>query len=224
VRRSPIWQRNGVWYYTAGDGRRISLRTRDRAQALRAYRDELEPPPPPPAAPAAAAPPPPPPPVNSSPPAAEGGGAPPPPANGVDPLLEVGAGTSSSSDSGAPGGGGDDGGGGMPLSEEEVAGAAREMAVALVGLVTMVNGRLALARTGRLGAVQRDTYDRSVTAWLPITRRWALAWEMGPWTAVVLTTFSLCREQWTAENGTVAVDATPAEPPGVPQHASARAQ
>jgi hypothetical protein len=204
LRRSPIWQREGVYYYTADDGRRISLRTKDRAEALRRHRQALEPPPDPPA-PAAAAPP-----RATAPPpraARAGGGGPPPPPNGADPLLEVGAG-SSSSDSGAPGGGGDEGGG-MPLSEEEVNVAAREMAKTLVDLVAGINGRIALARTGRLGFVKRETYERTITAWLPITRRWALAWELGP---------------WTAEHGTVAVDGAPAGPPGVPVHESARAQ
>jgi hypothetical protein len=222
MRRSPIWQRNGVWYYTGDDGRRISLRTKDRAAALRRHRELLEREPDPPA-PAAAAPPPPPPPASlPSPPAGPSGGAGAPPPNGADPLLEVGAG-SSSSDSGAPGGGGDEGGG-MPLSQEEVNLAAREMAETIVGLVTTLNAAMVLKRTGRLGAVKRETYDRSVTAWMPITRRWALAWEMGPWTAVVLTTFSLCKEQWTGENGSVAVDTGQAAPPGVPVHESARAQ
>jgi hypothetical protein len=227
MRRSPIWQRNGVWYYTADDGRRISLRTKDRAEALRRHRAELErEPDPPPAAPAAAAPPPPPPPASiPSPPAVSpgGAGAPPPPGNGADPLLEVGADSSSSSDSGAPGSGGD-GGGGMPLSREEADLAARQMAETIVGLITTLNAAMVLKRTGRLGAVKRETYDRSVTAWVPITRRWALAWEMGPWTAVVLSTFSLCKEQWTGENGAVAVDPGPAGDPGVPMHESARAQ
>jgi hypothetical protein len=108
----------------------------------------------------------------------------------------------------------------MPLSEEDVEIAAREMAEQMVGGIALLSAMIIVQRTGRVGAVQRRTYDRSVEAWMVKTRQWAREWQMGPWTGICLCTFAMCREQWSGEHGTVA-----AEPdPGVPTHPSAQAQ
>jgi hypothetical protein len=214
VRRAPVWQRNGVYYYTAEDGRRISLRTKDRAEALRRYREETEPEPPQAApAPAAAAPPPPPPspppppaaaaPYPSGAPAAAGGAG-----RAGDPLLEVGVGAQGDDNPSAA----------TSLSPEEVEVAAREMAVTIVQTITMLSAAIAIRRTGRVGVVQATTFNRSVDAWMWKTRQWAREWNMGPWTAIAISTFSLCREQWTGEHGAVTVD----QDTGVPVHESAR--
>jgi hypothetical protein len=78
----------------------------------------------------------------------------------VDPLLEVGGGDLLGREPHACG----EGAGGLAAaSDEEVQAAAREMAQTMVGLITMPRTAIAaLKRTGRLGAVKRETYERSV--------------------------------------------------------------
>lgn len=218
--RVPIWSRHGIYYFTAADGRRVSLRTKDRALALARYKEQTArgsaaqprerepptatPPPPPPPPPA---PPPPPPPA----PAAEG----PRP----DPLHQVGATAATAPPSLSPGDEGAAGGAtSVKLSPEETEVAASEMARLLVDTIGSITGALAAARHGRVGVVRRITYDRNVEAWKPITRRWAAEWQLGPWTAITLCTLAMAREQWTGEAGVASE--TEAEP-GVPVHPSA---
>jgi hypothetical protein len=94
----------------------------------------------------------------------------------------------------------------MRLSPEETEAAARELASTMVSLIGSVTAALAVRAHGVTGVVRQSTADRAVTAWLPITRRWAAEWQMGPWTAVAISTFAMAKEQWTCEAGAVAPD------------------
>jgi hypothetical protein len=115
---------------------------------------------------------------------------------------------------------GDGDGDGMPLSEAETEGAAREMAEQLVDGLMLLSGIIVYRQTGRVGLVRERTRDRSVDAWMCKTREWAREWRMGPWTAICLCTFAVCKEQYSGVNGAVAVEPEP----GVQPHPSAQAQ
>lgn len=237
MRRVPIWQRGAVYYFTAPDGRRVSLGTKDRKEALKRYREQgaraaaderpekkraarphAEPPPPPPPVPPPPPPPDPPPPPPPSASTGAGGGP-------NEPTIAAPAGDRPGGGSGQPDPlqqvgataaedpaadeGGDEA---IPLSQEEVEAAAGEMAELIVQTIASVTSAVALSRHGRVGVVRQATYQRNIDNWKVLTRRWAAEWHMGPWTAITLSTLALARQQWTCEAGVAArVDETTGE-------------
>lgn len=236
MKRVPIWQRGQVFYFTDPRGRRISLHTKDRAEALKRYRAAKgaaerpprktpvrDPPDPAPPSPPPPAPPPPEPEFVPSPAAGlHGGGAaagrPPPPADRPDPLHAVGATAAELGDEDGEAEGDEDS---VPPSPAEIEAAAREMATTIVSVVGSITAGIAHKRHGRVGVVRAATVNRNVEVWMIITRRWAAEWRMGPWTAIALATGSMLKEQWTCEAGHVDPETGEVAEPGVRPHASA---
>lgn len=184
ARRVPIWTRKGVYYYTDPDGRRRSLKTKDRKKAIDAYnrltRGEGEPEqeepedappvkpakvvtlPPPPALPA------PQPEPAPEPARAEGGGsvpADPPP----DPMQNVGATAAAP----APEAVKPDAVFPPAAAPAPVEADIREIAETLAGVAQLITGALCLDKGIEPAVVSQSTQEMQIRRAMPLARRLA---------------------------------------------------
>jgi len=234
ARRVPIWKRNEVYYYTNADGRRVSLRTKDRAEAIKrwnrrgkdrapAEREPEEetmsmttrpavvqlPPPPVPAPPLLQEPEP----APSPPRVQEGPPSPQPPGDGgPDPLQNIGASAAAAQpDEVIPPGAA----GPPPPTVDEAK--ARQIAEMLAGFAQLVC-RLRLQSRGiDAGPVSSEMERRQVEAALPLGRRVAAMPVVNSWlteaAVFVMVSAMVAREQ---EAGGKPIPGFQAEPPVSP--------